>query len=121
MAPPSPAVGDRVCVVGAGASGLIAIKNLKEQGLQVTAYERNDFIGGLWHFSPRTDQTTAMPGTRTIQSKQVVSRLINCPPTDLGKSKRLNDPSFTGSHYRLSIPRRYKIPVLVSLFCVHPD
>jgi dimethylaniline monooxygenase (N-oxide forming) len=40
-----------VAVIGLGASGLVALKNLKEQGFDVTGFERNSYIGGLWKYS----------------------------------------------------------------------
>lgn len=43
-APPSP----RVCVIGAGSSGIAAIKILAERGLDVEAYELSDRVGGNW-------------------------------------------------------------------------
>lgn len=65
-------VGNEVCVVGAGALGLLAIKNLLEQGLHVTALERNEYVGGTWHMSLDPNQVTALPLTTTNTSKQVV-------------------------------------------------
>ena len=43
-APPTP----RVCVIGAGSSGIAAIKVLAERGLDVEAYELSDRVGGNW-------------------------------------------------------------------------
>uniref|UniRef100_A0A671FLI6 Flavin-containing monooxygenase n=1 Tax=Rhinolophus ferrumequinum TaxID=59479 RepID=A0A671FLI6_RHIFE len=40
----------RVAVVGAGISGLGAIKCCLEEDLEPTCFERNDDIGGLWKF-----------------------------------------------------------------------
>jgi dimethylaniline monooxygenase (N-oxide forming) len=40
-----------VAVIGLGASGLVALKNLKEQGFDVVGFERNSYIGGLWKYS----------------------------------------------------------------------
>jgi cation diffusion facilitator CzcD-associated flavoprotein CzcO len=68
-------IGNRVAVVGTGVLGLVALKNLKEQGLDVIAFERNDHIGGTWHISGKLGQTTAMSMTTTNTSKQGV-RLI---------------------------------------------
>ena len=34
-----------VCIVGAGVSGLLAVKECLEQGLQSTCYEQHDDIG----------------------------------------------------------------------------
>jgi dimethylaniline monooxygenase (N-oxide forming) len=68
----------RVCVVGAGALGLVAIKNLREQGLQVTAFEQNRHVGGTWHSSPDPTQIAALAGTRAYGSRYTV-RLLNSP------------------------------------------
>ncbi|XP_055864135.1 flavin-containing monooxygenase 5-like [Biomphalaria glabrata] len=41
----------RVAVIGAGSSGITAVKNLVEAGFnQVVCYERRDVIGGLWFY-----------------------------------------------------------------------
>uniref|UniRef100_A0A915EL25 Flavin-containing monooxygenase n=1 Tax=Ditylenchus dipsaci TaxID=166011 RepID=A0A915EL25_9BILA len=42
----------RVCVIGAGVSGLPAIKSCLEEGLDVVCYERSAEIGGLWNYRP---------------------------------------------------------------------
>jgi cation diffusion facilitator CzcD-associated flavoprotein CzcO len=42
--------GDTVCVIGAGASGLAAVKNLREQGFAVDCYERETGVGGAWNW-----------------------------------------------------------------------
>lgn len=39
----------RVCVIGAGPSGLTTIKQLLDEGHDVTCFEKNDGIGGLWY------------------------------------------------------------------------
>jgi dimethylaniline monooxygenase (N-oxide forming) len=41
----------KVCIIGAGASGLTAIKELKEEGHEVTCYEKHDKIGGVFFYS----------------------------------------------------------------------
>ena len=38
----------KVCVVGAGASGIAATKALHSCGFDVTAYEASDRVGGNW-------------------------------------------------------------------------
>jgi dimethylaniline monooxygenase (N-oxide forming) len=67
--------GKIVCVVGAGMLGLLAMKNLKEQGLSVVAFTKDDYIGGLWHTSQDTSKTTALPQTTANTSKQTVFAL----------------------------------------------
>lgn len=63
---------DLVCVIGTGALGLVAITNLVEQGLKVQAFEKNDYVGGIWHASEDPSQTSVLPGTNMITSKQNV-------------------------------------------------
>ncbi len=38
----------KVCVIGAGASGITAIKALHERGFEVDCYEKSDSVGGNW-------------------------------------------------------------------------
>lgn len=40
----------RICVIGAGSSGLVAVKALKDAGLAFDCYEARDRVGGLWAF-----------------------------------------------------------------------
>jgi cation diffusion facilitator CzcD-associated flavoprotein CzcO len=49
-ASPLPAARIRVCVIGAGVSGLAAIKAAKENDFDVDAFESSDGIGGLWSY-----------------------------------------------------------------------
>ena len=42
----------RVGVIGAGASGLPAIKCCIEEGLDVVCYEKTSEVGGLWNYRP---------------------------------------------------------------------
>jgi hypothetical protein len=41
--------GARVCVIGAGAAGLEAVRVFREAGHDVVALERTDRVGGHWH------------------------------------------------------------------------
>ncbi|MBB2941695.1 hypothetical protein FB565_001399 [Actinoplanes lutulentus] len=59
--------GDAVCVVGAGASGLAAIKSLREQGFAVDCYERETSVGGAWNW--RHDRSPIYSGTHLISSR----------------------------------------------------
>ncbi|MGI5213984.1 flavin-containing monooxygenase [Plantactinospora sp. CA-290183] len=59
--------GDTVCVVGAGASGLTAIKNLKEYGFGVDCYERETGVAGAWNW--RHDRSPVYASTHLISSR----------------------------------------------------
>jgi dimethylaniline monooxygenase (N-oxide forming) len=39
----------RVCVIGAGPSGLTTVKQLLDEGHDVTCFEKNQHIGGIWY------------------------------------------------------------------------
>jgi dimethylaniline monooxygenase (N-oxide forming) len=51
-----------VAVIGAGAQGLVTVKNLLEQGFHVTGFDKNDYVGGLWHYAA-DHHITALPST----------------------------------------------------------
>ena len=40
----------RVCVIGAGSSGIAVVKALQDRGLPQVCYEKGDDIGGNWYF-----------------------------------------------------------------------
>lgn len=59
--------GAAVCVIGAGASGLNAIKNLREAGFEVDCYERETGVGGAWN--RRHDRSPVYAGAHLVTSK----------------------------------------------------
>jgi len=61
-----------VCIVGAGWSGLVALKYMLQNGLSAVAVEVNDKIGGVWYYrEEETDKGGVMKSTRTTSSKTV--------------------------------------------------
>ncbi|XP_053549843.1 flavin-containing monooxygenase 5 [Bombina bombina] len=48
-----------VAVIGAGTSGLVAIKCCLDEGLEPTCYEKTDDIGGLWRYKDDTEEDRA--------------------------------------------------------------
>jgi hypothetical protein len=63
----TPSDGEKVCVIGAGASGLVAIKNLVEHGFGVDCYERETGVGGAWNW--RHDRSPVYASAHLISSK----------------------------------------------------
>jgi hypothetical protein len=59
--------GDAVCVIGAGGSGLAAIKNFKQYGFDVDCYERETGVGGAWNW--RHERSPVYASTHLITSK----------------------------------------------------
>ncbi|KTD60790.1 flavin-containing monooxygenase [Legionella shakespearei] len=61
----------RICVIGAGPSGLAAIKNLQEQGLSsITAFEKNNQVGGNWVFDENNAHSSVYETTHIISSRR---------------------------------------------------
>ena len=62
----------KVAVIGAGISGLAAIKCCLDEGLQPVCYEQRDGFGGLWNYNPGSlvaGQSTVMENTLTNTGK----------------------------------------------------
>lgn len=65
-------VNARVCVIGAGPSGITAAKNLLQVGIRnLVIYERGDQVGGNWVFSPRLSHSSVFETTHIISSKKM--------------------------------------------------
>lgn len=62
----------RVGIIGAGPLGVVAAKNLAEEGFEVTVFERAEGVGGLWRQTTDTKQTSVLPNTYTNTSKFTV-------------------------------------------------
>ncbi len=59
----------RVCVIGAGPSGIAALKNLLDLNIAVQCYDLNDQVGGNWIFSEKTSHSSVFETTHIISSK----------------------------------------------------
>lgn len=61
----------RICVIGAGPSGIAAIKNLQEQGLtSITAFEKNNQVGGNWVYDENNTHSSVYETTHIISSRR---------------------------------------------------
>jgi dimethylaniline monooxygenase (N-oxide forming) len=60
-----------VAVIGLGPAGLIALKNLKEEGFDATGFDRNGYIGGVWKFTEE-GSTSVLQTTLVNISKERV-------------------------------------------------
>ncbi|MBI2795732.1 MAG: NAD(P)-binding domain-containing protein [Gemmatimonadetes bacterium] len=59
----------RVCVIGAGPSGIAAAKNCVAHGLAVVVCEKNDKVGGNWVFNATTGHSSVYENTHIISSR----------------------------------------------------
>src|SRR3954467_15845876 len=48
-----------VCVIGAGVSGLVSCKALRDHGIEHTCFEASDDIGGNWYFGNPNGRSSA--------------------------------------------------------------
>jgi NADPH-dependent 2,4-dienoyl-CoA reductase/sulfur reductase-like enzyme len=70
----------RWCVIGAGPSGLTALKNLRAAGIDAEALEREDDVGGNWYFGSPTSRVFA--STRLISSRRLTEYVDFPMPRD---------------------------------------
>lgn len=59
----------RVCVIGAGPSGIAAAKNALQFGFDVVVFEKNDKVGGNWVFNASTGHSSVYENTHIITSR----------------------------------------------------
>jgi len=61
------------CVIGAGASGLTAVKALGDWGIPRTCFEASDDIGGNWYFGNPNGRSSAYRSLHIDTSKNSIS------------------------------------------------
>lgn len=60
----------RIAVIGAGPSGITALKSLREAGfIHAVAFDRNDQVGGNWIYRPEQSHSSVFETTHIISSK----------------------------------------------------
>jgi len=57
-----------------GALGLVAVKNLAEEGFDVTGFDQNPFVGGLWHYAD-DDRVSVLPSKKLSPFAYLLSTL----------------------------------------------
>jgi len=72
----------RVAVIGAGCSGLAAVKNLVQAGIRdVVCFEAQDGVGGNWVYNAREGHSSVFETTHIISSK-AMSEFLDFPMPD---------------------------------------
>ena len=59
----------RVCIIGAGSSGLAAVKTLKQRGLPFDCFEMGSGLGGNWRYGNDNGRSAAYDSLRIDTSK----------------------------------------------------
>uniref|UniRef100_A0ACD5U4C7 Uncharacterized protein n=1 Tax=Avena sativa TaxID=4498 RepID=A0ACD5U4C7_AVESA len=77
-----------VAVVGAGAAGLVAARELLREGHAVTVFERSDHVGGTWAYDPRPDGPDPVASSNAVHggSSMYASLRTNLPRELMGFS-----------------------------------
>jgi dimethylaniline monooxygenase (N-oxide forming) len=63
-------ISNRVCVIGAGVSGIGACKALKAHGIQFDCYEAGDRVGGVWAYGNSNGMSSAYKSLHVNSSKE---------------------------------------------------
>ncbi|WOH12169.1 hypothetical protein DCAR_0831668 [Daucus carota subsp. sativus] len=102
---PNPTRLRHVAVIGAGAGGLAAARELRREGHTVVVFERENNIGGTWVYDPRTESDPLGPDpTRNIVHGSLYASLrTNLPREVMG----YRDYPFVASTRPGRDPRRY--------------
>jgi dimethylaniline monooxygenase (N-oxide forming) len=58
------------CVIGAGSSGVAAVKALAERGIPVECFEKSDRVGGNWVFANKNGMSSAYRSLHTNTSRE---------------------------------------------------
>lgn len=110
-------MGKKVAVIGAGASGLVAIKSCLEEGLEPTCFERTEDIGGLWRFdeNPEAGRASIYKSVIINTSKEMMCYSDFPIPEDfpnfMHNSKILRYFRLYAEHFQLTQYIRFKTTV----------
>src|SRR6059058_6473196 len=63
----------RVAVIGAGVSGLVSCKALRDKGIEHTCFEASDDVGGNWYFRNPNGRSSAYRSLHIDTSKERIS------------------------------------------------
>ena len=63
----------KVCIIGAGSSGITAAKTLKEHGIAFDCYEKGSNIGGNWRFNNDNGMSSAYRSLHINTNRRVMA------------------------------------------------
>ena len=62
----------KICIIGAGTSGVICAKVFKQHGIDFTCYEKGSGVGGLWRFHNDNGVSSAYRSLHINTSKRMM-------------------------------------------------
>jgi dimethylaniline monooxygenase (N-oxide forming) len=63
-------VSEKTCIIGAGSSGMVAVKALLDAGVPFDCFEESDRVGGLWVFENKNGKSAAYRSLSINTSRQ---------------------------------------------------
>ncbi|KAH9313938.1 hypothetical protein KI387_022565 [Taxus chinensis] len=71
----------KVAVIGAGAAGLVAARELHREGHQIVVFEQSDNVGGTWVYDPHveSDPLGLEPNRTAVHTSMYLSLRTNLP------------------------------------------
>lgn len=63
----------KVCIIGAGSTGIVAAKTLKENGIEFDCYEKGSDIGGNWRFNNDNGVSSAYRSLHINTNRKVMA------------------------------------------------
>ncbi|XP_066393057.1 flavin-containing monooxygenase FMO GS-OX-like 8 [Miscanthus floridulus] len=106
----------KVCVVGAGVSGLVSARELRREGHDVTVMEQSGSVGGQWLYDPRTDASDPL-GAAGVHSGVYASLRLNTPRESTGFSDFPFCPSNDGTGDARRYPGHAEFLRYIRQFC----
>ncbi|KAA8521876.1 hypothetical protein F0562_012810 [Nyssa sinensis] len=94
-----------VAVIGAGAGGLVAARELRREGHKVVVFEREDKVGGTWVYNPNIDSDPIGidPSRNVVHSSLYASLRTNLPREVMG----CREYPFVATNKSQRDPRRF--------------
>ncbi|AEE34088.1 Flavin-containing monooxygenase family protein [Arabidopsis thaliana] len=101
-----PTTSHHVAVIGAGAAGLVAARELRREGHSVVVFERGNQIGGVWAYTPNVEpDPLSIDPTRPVIHSSLYSSLRTIIPREcMGFT---DFPFSTGPENKSRDPRRH--------------
>lgn len=110
-----------VAVIGAGAAGLAATRELLREGHHVTAFEQNDNVGGIWDYKEECETEDLLgrnPNRRHVHSSMYSSLRTNLPRQIMSFSDFPFIPEVMGdqSHDSRRFPSHTEVQAWLEIF-----
>ena len=110
----------KVCVIGAGAAGLVTIREARRRGCDVTAYEAGSHVGGIWVYTDEVeDDPLGQHPTRPLHTSLYHSLTTNLPRDLMAYSDFTFDSRGGGEDNWHRFPSHTQVLTYLERFAAH--